>query len=134
MEACERLSTAKRLKDTTKDHRMIAYASGNAVELLLVAIGIKMRGLKDVPDNEKGGTWHSLVHLAKAHGVEASLNQAFKDNKALRDNWLLVKDWDSNARFPTASISGKDALETFNAVAHPDQGVFKWLLNRYDQI
>lgn len=133
MEACERLATAKNLKATTRDHRMIAFTSGSAVELLLVAIGLKSRNIMYVPAQERGANWHSLVHLARSHGVEVALNQAARDNKALRDNWLIVKDWDSNARFPTASVTGKEALETFNAVAHPDHGVFKWLLNRYDQ-
>lgn len=134
MAACERLVSARKSNANSSDHHLTAYSAGNAVEMILVAIGIKQRGLKDVPEDEKGSAWHSLKHLIRAHGVEEPLNQAFKTDGALKVNWLLLKDWDSNARFPTSSVSGKDALETLNAVAHPDHGVFQWLLNRYDQI
>ena len=99
-----------------------------------MAIGIKQRNLLDVPNNERGAVWHGLPHLMKVHGVQVVLDQAVAGNRLLRDNWLVVKYWDSNARFPTTSIKGKDAVEMLNAVAHADHGIFQWLLNRYDQI
>lgn len=132
--ACEALEAAKMLNSTTKNHRSIAYHAGWACEQLMVAIGIKQRGLMDVPNGEKGGNWHSLRHLAKAHAIEPALNEAFKTDKALRASWLVVKDWESDDRFPTASVNGKDALELLNAVANPNHGIFQWLLSRYETI
>lgn len=134
MAACDRLASAKQLKATTTDYHIIAYLAGHAVELILVAIGIKQRQIMDPPGHERGASWHNLPHLLRAHGLEPPLYTAFKSDPALRDNWLVVKDWVSDNRFPSASMGRIQATSLLHAVAHSENGVFQWFLNRYDQI
>lgn len=124
------METARHLMLTSKDCRTAYYQAGFAVEQILVALGLKQRMLKDVPKSEIGGTWHNLAHLMERHGLIDSMKMEMKTNKPLRDSWLVVKDWETNGRFPTASLDRKSAQNMLNSSAK----VFEWLLNRYEKI
>jgi len=48
------------------------------------------------------------------------------DNK-LYANWLTVKDWDSNARFPGRPLPKEEVTDLMVAAFNPTKGVYWWL-------
>lgn len=128
------LAVAQKLHQTTKLHRQVYMNAGSAVEAMMLAIGLKSRELMTVPGSEQGGRWHNLEFLAKQHRILVPLKQDMSANRQLAVHWLTVRDWKSEGRFADVQIGPQDALDLLNAVAHKPNGMFLWLLNRFETI
>ena len=123
-----------KLHQTSKLHRQVYMNAGSAVEAMMLAIGLKSRGMMTVPGSEQGGRWHNVEFLAGKHGILGPLKQEMHANRQLAVHWLTVRDWKSDGRFADVQIGAKDALDLLNAVAHKPNGMFLWLLNRFETI
>ena len=78
------------------------------------------------------GHWHDLQACADAAKIKADLNQQ-NTSKSLRANWLTVRDWKSNARFPDMKVSKQDLNDLFVAVCNDADGVWQWLNTIYSR-
>ena len=124
------LETALLLHKTTQDYRAVYQHAGSAIEHLICAIGVRARGLMDVPRDEHGGHWHDLEFSMRRRELLALLLLDCAKDRLLRDAWLVVKDWASDARYPSTSLSRREAQDMLNGAKR----VFGWLLNRYETI
>ena len=115
--AKEEIGAAHELRATGK--RVQAYHhAGQAIEFALKAIYMKRKGLSDWPAAYKGATWHSLPHIAHEAGLDGEV-AALRVNKADRgkyQNWLTVRGWDSNGRFPGNTPSVKEINDLMLAI------------------
>lgn len=102
------------------------HHAGQAVEFALKAIYMRRKGLVALPDECKGASWHSLALICARAEINAEYG-GMKSDQALYANWLTVKDWDSNARFPPNGISKQHATDMMVAAFNPMKGVFGWL-------
>ena len=68
-----------------------------------------------------------LLELLKLADLDGYLETEMRKNKALRDNWLTVKDWTEESRYLTAPPRAKDMC---NAVSGQD-GVLLWIKQRW---
>jgi HEPN domain-containing protein len=124
--ARDEADVARTLRATGK--RVQAYHhAGQAVEFALKAIYLRRKGFNDLPDTCKGATWHSLPHIATNAGMDADIAALKKNNKNVLENWLTVRDWDSNGRFPGNTPSVKEINDLILAVCHDRDGVMSWL-------
>lgn len=128
------LQAARKLHATTKLHRQVYMHAGLCVEAMMLACGVKARSLMSVPLDEHGARWHDLPFLAAQRGLLAPLEADGRLNRQLTVHWLTVRDWQSEARFADIALRSQDALDMLNAVGHNPNGIFQWLLNRYETI
>lgn len=128
-EALSELESAKILKDRGKV-KDAYFLCGQAVEFLLKAIYLKRNNLSEMPPDHKGARWHDLSACAEAARLGADLNQK-STSLALRANWLTVRDWKSNARFPGERVPARELNDLFVAVCNPADGVWQWLITLY---
>ena len=96
--ARDELETARALKAVGKVLQAYHHA-GQAVEFAIKVIYMRRKGLKELPDECKGANWHNLKFVAERAGLSGDLANLGKKDARLW-NWLTVRDWDSNARFP----------------------------------
>ncbi len=123
--AGQELEVARKLR-ATGDRLQAYHHAGQAVEFALKAIYIRKNGLSDLPDACKGPTWHNLTFIANEAGLRGEL-ASLKGDKAAYQNWLTVKDWDSNARFPGSEPSVKALNDLILAVVSEPDGMMLWL-------
>ena len=71
---------------------------------MLKAIRMKREGLSSWPATDKGGPWHRLQFIADRCMVLVSLKAEAAKGTALGANWLTVRDWDHQRRFPDWSL------------------------------
>jgi hypothetical protein len=128
-DAMEELEAARSLKAMGKKRQAYHHA-GQAVEFALKAIYIKRKGLKSLPEDCKGAKWHSLPHIATHAGIDGDV-RALHGERARYENWLVVRDWNSNARFPGNAPSNRDLNDLFLAVCHEKNGIMVWLRTIY---
>ena len=122
-DAKKELLSAQTLK--RNGHARQAYHhAGQAVEFGLKAIYMRRRGLSDWPGDLRGAPWHDLQRIADAAGLGADVA---KLGKPRYGNWLTVRDWKSNARFPGNAPSTRDLNDLYLAVSHERDGVMGWL-------
>jgi hypothetical protein len=124
--ACEELDTARKLKPVGKVPQAYHHA-GQAVEFALKAIYMKRNGHRELPEECKGAAWHHLPHIVKAARLEPDIAALHKANRARFENWLTVRDWDSNARFPGKKRPLKELNDLHLAVCHERDGIMQWL-------
>lgn len=93
------------------------HHAGQGVEFALKAIYMKRKGLSSWPDENNGAIWHSLPHIAEAAGMAADI-QALKNDRTKFENWLTVREWDSDGRFPGNTPSVKEINDLILAVCH----------------
>lgn len=130
--ALEEVESARDLKVTGK--RIQAYHhAGQAVEFALKAIFMKRRGHRVLPEDCKGAKWHSLSHIAAYAGLDGDV-RALQQDRTKYENWLTVRDWDSNARFPGNTPPLKELNDLFLAVCHERDGIMEWLGTIYHSI
>lgn len=105
------------------------YLAGYAVECGLkacVLVHIHKTGI--IFEDKKFATncWtHNLEELVKLSGLDREQGLAVSSNPALRNNWLIVYDWNEIARCKRWTESqARDLLE---AVSNPTNGVFAWI-------
>jgi len=122
-DAKKELLSAKTLK--RNGHARQAYHhAGQAVEFGLKAIYMRRNGLSDWPEDLRGAAWHDLQRIADAAGLDVDVA---KLGKPLSSNWLTVRDWKSNARFPGNAPSTRDLDDFYLAASHKRDGVMGWL-------
>lgn len=119
------LETARILKAAGKGNEAYFHA-GQSVEFLLKAIFLKRNNHLSMPDDHKGAHWHDLQKCFEAAKIKSDLNQ-LQTSKALKVNWLTVRDWKSNARFPDLKVSKQELNDLFVAVCNDVDGVWLWL-------
>jgi HEPN domain-containing protein len=110
------------------------YLSGYAVEcglkscvLTRVAAGPELI-FEDRKFSEKCWT-HSIEDLVRLAGLEADRAADTAVNAALRDNWLIVKDWSEKSRYQ--STSHQKAKKLYSAITHDTNGVMSWVRARW---
>ena len=123
------LESAKILKSNGKANEAYFHA-GQAVEFVLKAIYLKRNNLAAMPPDNKGAKWHDLALCAEAARVMSDLNQKGL-SRSIRQNWLTVRDWKSNARFPGARVPQQELNDFFVAVCNDRDGVWQWLETIY---
>lgn len=128
------LGSARKLHASTKDDRSVYYLTGLAVEQALNAIRFKQQGIVNVPAEAKGGAWHDPTKLAAEANLTAAIVAEGRNDGQFGRNWLTVRDWKSNSRYPDARVTSRDAQDMLTAVSHAKHGVMKWLRNRYETI
>ena len=123
------LESARILKANGKANEAYFHA-GQAVEFALKALFLRRSNLSVMPDDHKGAHWHDLSACAEAARIKVDLNQR-RTSRALRANWLTVRDWKSNARFPDLKVSKRELNDLFVAVCNDYDGVWRWLEELY---
>ena len=107
------------------------YLAGYAVECALKACIAKLTGLHDFPEK-------NLVLKSYSHNLEALLEPAnlridhksvFDTNRAFKDNWSVVNDWDETSRYSQWSKS--EARELHAAITQPADGVLAWIIGHW---
>jgi HEPN domain-containing protein len=128
-----RLLDAKALLDTRR-WSAAYYLAGYAVEcglkscvLARVAAAAEVI-FEDRRFSEKCWT-HSIEALVKLAGLEAVRSADTSANHALRDNWLIVKDWSETSRYETKSHWV--AKKLYKAITNKTNGVMPWIRVRW---
>jgi len=102
------------------------YLAGYAVESALKACIAKLvREHQFPPDRKTIEKYyqHDLTKLLEASGLNRDLDS--ESDSLLKENWGLVKDWNSEVRYCT--VDTKDARDLFDAVSDPNHGVLEWV-------
>ena len=120
------MASAKTLKHA-RHARQAYHHAGQAVEYALKAIYMRRKSLREWPPEHKGAPWHDLRLIANHAGLEPDLARLRKDNRSCYQNWLTVRDWKSNARFPGNTPPARELKDLFLAVCHSRDGVMAWL-------
>jgi HEPN domain len=109
------------------------HHAGQAIEFLLKALYLKRKNLKEMPDTCKGAPWHNLDLVATAAGLQADINVIKTKQRKVHQNWLTVRDWQSNGRFPGNKPPTQELNDLFVAVCNDADGVWQWLEAVYHQ-
>src|SRR6266487_1577186 len=103
------------------------YLAGYAVECGLKACIAKQFKLYEFPDKQvvNDSYTHSITKLVKTAGLDLTLDQEFRADRAFEVNWGVVKDWSENTRYEL--ISAQKARDMYVAVDHRRHGVLRWI-------
>jgi HEPN domain-containing protein len=103
------------------------YLTGLAVECALKAAIARRTQRHEFPPEPKivSNTiyTHDLNTLLKAAGLEKALEAVAVGNAALKQNWVLVKDWTVESRYVITGLDG----EVMYRAATGRNGVLAWL-------
>lgn len=105
------LAQARVLK-ASGHHDGAYFHAGQAVEFGIKALLLKRNGWATMPDTHKGAHWHDLPSCADAARLKADLNRR-ETPRVVRENWLTVKDWRSNARFPDMKVRHQEMVRLY---------------------
>ncbi len=108
------------------------YLAGYAVELALKACIIKTLMETDAfPDKEfsRNCYTHSLDKLIVLARLDGEWRAATDSDPAMRDDWLLVKDWSEATRYHR--VERHEAEEIYNAIVDDIHGVFAWIRTQW---
>ena len=94
---------------------------------------MRKSSLSELPDSCKGANWHNLTFIANEAGLRPDLATLRANRRAAYENWLTVKDWDSNARFPGSEPSVKALNDTMLAIVDESDGMMRWLSDLYQK-
>jgi HEPN domain len=125
------LASARLLKNEGNGIQAYFHA-GQAIEFGLKALYLKRNNLREMPDDRKGANWHDLGKCAEAARLLNDLRQP-ETSTALKANWLTVRDWKSNARFPDNKVPKQELNDLFVAVCNDRDGVWQWLGTIYQK-
>jgi hypothetical protein len=70
---------------------------------------------------------HDLDELLRLAGLDKQLENDMKRNRALANNWNVVKVWSEEARYAPSGLKGKDM---YGALIGAD-GVLTWIKQRW---
>ena len=102
------------------------YLSGYAVECGLKACIARLTKRYDFPDvSLKDAYTHDLNKLLKIARLEEARNREFELDREFEINWLVVKEWKAESRYPNPDRQQTESL--FDAVADRRHGVLRWL-------
>jgi HEPN domain-containing protein len=127
------LQSAADLRAVGQDWPTVYRLSGESVEFMLKAIRMKREGLTSWPATDRGAKWHRLTFLAERCSLHKRLAAEAANGTALGGNWLTVRDWDFQRRFP-GHVAEREARDILGAVNHPLDGVMQWLRQLYQRI
>jgi HEPN domain-containing protein len=128
------LAAAKLLKNSGKNGQQAYHHAGQAIEFLLKAIYLKRKNHKELPEACKNARWHSLSLVADEAGLKGDIERIRKTKRKVHQNWLTVRDWQSNGRFPGNRPPTQELNDLFVAVCNDGDGVWQWLEAVYHQI
>ncbi len=94
---------------------------------------MRKNALPELPDDCKGAHWHNLTFIANEAGLRPDLAGLRANRRTAYENWLTVKDWDSNARFPGSEPSVKALNDTMLAIVNETDGMMPWLSDLYQK-
>lgn len=103
------------------------YLAGYAVECALKACIAKLTSAHDFPDKDfvvKSYT-HRIEALLLLAGLKKQRDADSIANPVLRANWIIVKDWEENARYQ--QWTEPQARELCQAVMDSTTGVLPWI-------
>ena len=122
-----RLRDAKALLDAAH-YDGAYYFAGLAVECALKACIAKLTRRYDFPDlTVVRDSWnHDLTKLLNTAGLKPFLDDEARHNRALGQNWSLVKDWRIDDRYKL-DRSRAEARDLYLAVTARRSGVLKWI-------
>lgn len=104
-----------------------AYGSyGQAVEFALKAIYLRNHQTKEMPAYLRSAASHDLSYMATQAGLDQEI-QALP--KHLRRNWVVVRDWDQQRRYPNEPFPARDGKDLRKALLDKPNGVWLWLRN-----
>jgi len=103
------------------------YLAGYAVECALKACICKGYAQHQWPEKVfvLDCHTHSIEKLLGLAGLESLRKAAMAANPQLGQNWLIVKDWNENARYLQHSIPVAQRLVA--AINHAQDGVLTWI-------
>jgi hypothetical protein len=120
-------TTAKRA-----GHGRAAYnEAGQSIEFALKAILMVRRGWKEWPPENRNACWHDLKLIAENAGLGPEIADLRRNHPARYANWLTVRDWDSNARFPGNAPKAREITDLYLAIVHDRDGIMPWLESIY---
>jgi len=110
------------------------YLAGYAVECgLKSCILVRVAATSDVIFTEKKFSekcWtHDIEELVKLAGLKTVRDADIVANAALRDNWLIAKDWTEKSRYETKTEL--EARNLLDAIADQANGVMPWIRSRW---
>ena len=108
------------------------HHGGQAIEFALKSIYLQRNNLNVMPEHCKSAKWHSLTIIRDYCNINAEFG-GMKEDVSLYSNWLTVRDWDSNARFPGKKISKQDVIQFMVAAFNKEKGVYTWLQNIFQK-
>jgi hypothetical protein len=134
-DAQEELMVARLLKGGAKSKecypRQAYHHAGQAVEFALKAIYLRRKTLNEIPSDLKTARGHDLELVAGLAGLKQDLTNLHASRKICYLNWLTVREWDSNARFPGNRRKIQEMNDLYSAIAHKPDGIMLWLEKLY---
>jgi hypothetical protein len=104
------------------------YLAGYAIECALKACIAKQTRRHEFPPKDAHNLYtHKLQELLKLAGLNDVLEHDMVRNRALAENWGVVKGWDEKSRYQSRGLNGKDLHA---AIVGPD-GVLQWIRQRW---
>ena len=136
-DAKEEVAVARHLKGGAKARetypRQAYHHVGQAVEFALKAILLQKKNLDEIPPELRTSKGHDLETVAELAGLKPEIKELREKRKICHLNWLTVRDWDSNARFPGNRRSVQEMSDLFTAVCHKPDGIIVWLETIYQK-
>ena len=107
------------------------YLFGFAAEIAIKSRLARVFSSDSIPDKRFVNDIyvHDLNKLVSLAGLKQELDQARNDNPRFDAHWSAVSDWSPERRY--AMIDVFTATVIRNAMIDEDQGVFKWLRDRW---
>lgn len=102
------------------------YLTGLAVECALKAAIARRTQRHDFPSKPnivREIYDHDLNRLLKLAGLENILESMAESNAALKQNWVLIKDWTVESRYISSGLDG----QVLYRAATGQNGVLSWL-------
>ncbi len=106
------------------------YLLGYAVECALKACIAKRTNQYDFPPKRsviEDVYSHDLIRLLKQADLSKDFEEARRADRALDENWTVVKDWSEESRY-SAAVQGYRANDFYAAISQPQHGVLVWLM------
>jgi len=106
------------------------YLGGLAIECALKACIAKKIKRHDFPLAAKDANKvysHDLAELLKVAELKTHLDNAMNRNRALKENWGVVQDWNVESRYETSGLRGTDMDVAVNSA----NGVLQWIRRRW---
>jgi HEPN domain-containing protein len=122
----ERLEEAEVLL-RAKKYSGAYYLAGYAVECALKACLAKRTRRHDFP--EKPFADKCYTHDVEKLAVLAQLKTAIEADPLLKANWIVVKDWNEQARYERKTRA--KAQELYDAITDPSHGVLPWIKSHW---
>jgi hypothetical protein len=130
-----RLDDAQALLDKNQ-YDGCCYLAGYCVELALKAVTCKLMG-RDYffalakPETARAFKIHNLKELIVLAGLWQNFEDLEKSDPLTFDNWLVILNnikWSEQLRYEIG-LTEMEAKLTVNAIAHPQNGILKWIKN-----